>query len=199
MKELNRFDRYVLKYFVYSSPVFIIFMIWASIEFKGASNPVNLNGFLWDIFGWCFIAWVLILLYAVTKMLFARSFRDVTMAKLAGIKERDEREGLVAGSAAKFSFLSTFALLLFFLVFSVTTLTVTKNQVPLPDKKGNGQVSIGFGLKAHDETAFVHEIKDGVEKFNYKSIPLSKPFMILMIMVWQIGSYHLVARRELGE
>ncbi|QDK42618.1 hypothetical protein DOM21_14395 [Bacteriovorax stolpii] len=197
MKELNRFDRYALKYFVYSSPIFIGFMIWASMEFKGASEPANLKGGVWDIFGWCFIAWVLILLYTVTKMLFGKKFRDTTMAKLAGIKERDEREGLVAGNAAKFSFLSTFALLLFMLVFSVTTLTVKKNEVPAPGK--NGQVAIGFGLKAHDETAFVHQVKDGVESFDYKSIPLSKPFMLLVIMIWQIGSYHLVARRELRE
>ena len=68
------------------------------------------------------------------------------------------------------------------LVFLVTTLTVKKNEVPSPGR--NGQIAIGFGLKAHDETAFVHQIKDGVESFDYKSIPLSKPFMLLVIMIW---------------
>lgn len=197
MKELNRFDRYALKYFLYTSPIFIIFMIWASFEFQGVEDTSKLSGGLWDFFGWFFIAWVLILLYTVTKMLFSKRFRDITMASLAGMKERDEREGIVAGNAAKFSFLSTFALLLFMLVFSVTNLSVIKRPDPKAGK--NGLVTIGFGMKAHDETAFVHEKKEGEESYNYKSLPLSKPFMLLVIMVWQIGAYQVVARRELRE
>lgn len=197
MKELNRFDRYALKYFVYSSPVFIIFMIWASVEFKGVADGRTLNGGFWNYFGFFFIAWVLILLYAVTKMLISKKFRDTTMARLAGIKERDEREGIVAGNAAKFSFLSTFALLLFMLVFSVTNLSVIKR--PNLEEKKNGLVTVGFGMKAYDETAITHEKKEGEESYNYKSLPLTKPILILLVMVWQIGSYHMVARRELRE
>lgn len=119
------------------------------------------------------------------------------MARLAGIKERDEREVVVAGNAAKYSFLSTFALLLFMLVFSITTFNLEKKVVPTTGK--NGAFSIGFGMKVFDETAYIHEVKDGVEKYDYKSLPLSKPFMILILMFWQIGSYHLMARRELRE
>ncbi len=197
MKELNRFDKYSLKYFMYTSPVFIGFMIWASFEFKGAASPAQLNGGIWDVFGWFFIAWILILLYTVTKMLFSKNYRDTTMARIAGIKERDERETVVAGNAAKFSFLSTFALLLFMLVFSVTNLTVVKQPDPATGK--NGMVTIGFGMKAIDEEAVVHEKKEGMESFKYTSFPLAKPLMILLLMVWQIGSYQLVARRELKE
>jgi hypothetical protein len=197
MKQLNRFDQYSLKYFIYTSPVFIIFMIWASYEFSGVADKTTMNGGIWNYFAGFFIAWVLILLYTVTKMLFSKNFRDITMARLAGIKERDEREVVVAGNAAKYSFLSTFALLLFMLVFSITTFNLEKKVVPTTGK--NGTFSIGFGMKALDETAYVHEVKEGVERYNYKSLPLSKPFMILILMFWQIGSYHLMARRELRE
>lgn len=197
MKQLNRFDQYSLKYFIYTSPVFIIFMIWATYEFADVADKTTLNGGIWDYFAWFFIPWVLILLYTVTKMLFSKNFRDITMARLAGIKERDEREVVVAGNAAKYSFLSTFALLLFMLVFSITTFNLEKKVVPTTEK--NGTFSIGFGMKALDETAYVHEVKEGVERYDYKSLPLSKPFMILLLMFWQIGSYHLMARRELRE
>ena len=197
MKELNRFDKYSLKYFMYASPVFIGFMIWATYNFAGVTDKTTLNGGVWDYFAWFFIPWVFILLYVVTKMLVSKSFRDTTMAKLAGIKERDEREVVVAGNAAKYAFLSTFALLLFMLVLSITTFNLEKHVDPASQKKG--MFSVGFGIKALDETAYVHEIKDGIEKYDYKSIPLSKPFMILILMFWQIGSYHLVARRELRE
>lgn len=196
MKNLNRFDRYAIYYFALSSPVFISFMIWASFEFKGASNPAKLNGGWWDVFGWFFIAWVLDLLYIVTKMLVSKNVRDIIMNKLAGIKERDEREMLVAGNAAKFAFLSTFALLLFMLVFSVTNFKVSKDQTSPAENKG--LAVIGFGATFIDEKAIVYEKTDKENfSFNYTSFPITKPFMIILLMFWQIGSYHLIARREL--
>ncbi len=196
MKNLNRFDRYAVYYFVFTSPIFITFMVWASLEFKGAANPADLNGGFWDIFGWFFIAWVLDLLYIVTKMLFSKIFRDILMAKLAGIQERDEREVVVAGNAAKFAYLSTFALLLFMLVFSVTNLKVAKDPTRASENKGT--VTIGFGAKLTDDTAIMYEKKDKDNfSFSYNSLPLSKPFMLIFLMIWQIGSYHLIARKEL--
>lgn len=194
MKQLNRFDQFVLYYFAGFSPVTISFMVWATLSDFAQKNYTGLG---WDIFGWLFIAWVLSLIYIVTKMLFSRKVRDVVMARLAGIKERDEREVVVAGNAAKFSFLSTFALLLFMLVFSISNLSITKQ--PNIDNGKHGGISIGFGFKAIDDEAVVHETKDGVEHFNYKGFPLTKPLMILIMMFWQIGSYHLISRKELRE
>ncbi|MBC7713336.1 MAG: hypothetical protein H7177_08355 [Rhizobacter sp.] len=196
MNQLNRFDKYAIYYFAGFSPIVIIFCIWATLT--GFMNHPTADNLFWNVFGWMFISWVLILLYTVTKMLFSRKIRDILMAKLAGIKERDEREVIVAGNAAKFAFLSTFALLLFMLVFSVTTFTVKK--APNDQPKRNGTALIGFGFTPIDKEALVHEIKpDGVETFDYKSFPLTKPVMILIMMVWMIGSYHLVARKQLNE
>ncbi len=196
MNQLNRFDKYTLYYFAGYSPVIIIFCIWATLT--DFMNHPTADNFFWNAFGWTFIAWALSLVYIVTKMLFSRKVRDVVMAKLAGIKERDEREVVVAGTAAKFAFLSTFALLLFMLVFSVTTFSVKK--APSTEPKKNGTAMIGFGLTPIDKTAVIHEVKpDGTETFDYKSFPLTKPVMILIMMAWMIGSYHFVARKELRE
>lgn len=196
MNQLNRFDKYVLYYFVGLSPFIITFMIWATAT--DFMNHPTADTFFWNAFGWIFIAWVLSLIYIVSKMLFSKKVRDVVMAKLAGIKERDEREVVVAGNAAKFAFLSTFALLLFMLVFSVTTFTVKKN--PNTQPKKNGTATIGLALTPIDKAALIHEVKsDGTETFDYKSFPLTKPVMILVMMIWMVGSYHLVARKELKE
>ena len=102
MNQLNRFDRYSLKYFMYTAPVFIIFMIWATNNFAGVADKTTLNGGVWNYFAWFFIPWVLILLYVVTKMLFSKNFRDTTMAKLAGIKERDEARDRISEDASTF-------------------------------------------------------------------------------------------------
>lgn len=191
---LNIFDRFAFRYFVYFSPLIIGFMIWAVVtEFKDTTG----NGLGWDIFGWLFIAWVIDLLYIVTKMLFSTSMRANVMAKLAGLKERDERETIVAGNAAKFSFLATLALLIFLFIFSVTNLTITKH--PENEKGKHGKAEIGFNVKSVDDTAVIHEKLNETETYSYKGLPFTKPMMILILIFWQIGSYHFVARRELRE
>ncbi len=191
---LNRFDRYSFYYLAGLSPLIIGFMIWATVT--GFTETTN-NGLGWDVFGWLFIAWFLTMIYLVTKMLFSRRNREALMTKLAGVKGRDERESVVAGSAAKFSMLSTLALLLFLFLFSSGTMTVAKNQVAEPGK--NGSVSIGFGMEVLEKDAVVHEVKDNKDVYKYKGFPLSKPMMILILIFWQIGSYHLMARKELKE
>lgn len=194
---MNRFDRYALYYLVGAAPVFIIFMIWASLLHPTAAEQGNFKGGLWDVFGWFFIVWVVDLFYVVIKMLFSKKLRNTVMAKMAGVKERDERESLVAGNAAKFSFLSTFAVLLVMLLFSSATFTLKKH--PENQEKKTGAAIIGFQFNFLDESAITHEKLGQVESYNYKSLPLTKPVLIFLIMLWQIGSYHLVARRDLRE
>ena len=189
---LNRFDKALLYFFALSSPIIITFMVWAVVtDFKDESAV----GLGWDLFGWFFIAWVLDLIYIVTKMLFSPTMRVNVMSRLAGLKERDERESVVSGNAAKFSFLSTLAMLIFLLVFSITTLSVRKDAPTYTKGKG----SIGFGGTAIDKEAWTHEKTAEAEIFSYKGLPLTKPMIILILIFWQIGSYHLVARRELQE
>lgn len=195
---MNKFDRFSFMYLVGLSPLIFGFMIWAVYTNFNESTG---QGFFWDLFGWLFIAWTLDLIYLVTKMVLSPRVREVVMTRLAGMKERDERESVVAGNAAKFSFLSTLALLLFLFVFSVSNLSVSKHPatVSASGEKKHGNVSIGFNLKALDDEALVHEQKGEVESYNYKSFPLSKPMIILLLIFWQVGSYHLIARRELSE
>jgi MFS family permease len=191
---LNRFDRYSFYYLIGLSPVIIGFMVWAvATDFKDPT-PDTLG---WNLFGYVFIAWVLSLIYIVTKMLFSKRVRDALMTKLAGMKERDERESVVAGDAAKFSFLSTLALLIFFFIFTASNVTVRKH--PLDSNNKRGSVAIGFGFHAVDEHALVHTVKGDEHEYDYKGIPLTKPVMILLMIFWQVGSYHLIARRELRE
>lgn len=191
---LNRFDRYSFYYLVASSPVILILIIVAIVkDFKNMSG----EGLGWDLLGGIFIAWVLTIFYLVTKMVFNKSIREIVMTKLAGMKERDERESLVAGSASKFSFLSTLALLLCLFAFSVTTVTIKKHPKDLNNKRG--LIALGLNINAIDETAFTHEQKGDEESFNYKTLPLSKPIIFLLLIFWQIGSYHLIARKELRE
>lgn len=196
---MNKFDKYLVTYVKYTSLVFILFMIWASEEFKDLAGlqEANASGGWWNVFGAFFIVWVLGIFYIVIKMLFSKSLRNIIMSKMAGIKERDERESLVAGSAAKFSFLSTFAILLFFLLFSTLSFTFAKG--PKNTEGKSGYFSIGLELKLYDSKAVTYEKVAEKNVYKYNTIPLTTPLILLLIMFWQLGSYHLVARRELRE
>jgi len=193
---MNKFDRYALWYLVGASPFFVIFLIWVSF-FVEANKRATMNGGIWNVVAIFFIPWILDIFYIVIKMLFSKKLRDNVMAKLAGMKERDERESNVAGNAAKFSFLSTFAIVLFFIVFSMTTFSVTKHP---KDTNGNrGMFSIGFDANVIDKTAVTMKTVGDAEVYSYNSLPLTKPFILFFILLWQLGSYHLIARRELKE
>lgn len=194
---MNRFDRCALWYLVGASPFFIVFMIWVSLIIDGTEKTSTMNGGIWNVVAFFFIPWVLDIFYIVIKMLFSKTLRDNVMAKLAGMKQRDERESNVAGNAAKFSFLSTFAIVLFFIVFSVTTFSVTKHPKDADGKRG--MVAIGFSANVIDKTAVTMKTEGDAEVYSYNSLPLTKPFILLLILVWQLGSYHLIARRELKE
>lgn len=194
---MNRFDRYALWYLVGGSPIFITFLIWASVAYNATERSSVLNGGIWNYFAIFFIPWIFDIFYIVIKMLFSNKLRDIVMAKLAGMKERDERESSVAGNAAKFSFLSTFAIVLFCIVFSITTFTVKKHPKDVDGKRG--MISIGFDAKFFDKTAMTIKTEGDAEIYSYNSLPLTKPFILLLILVWQLGSYHLIARRELKE
>lgn len=194
---MNRFDRYALWYLVGGSPIFISFMIWASFVYNATERSSVLNGGIWNYFALFFIPWIFDLFYIVIKMLFSKTLRDTVMARLAGMKERDERESNVAGNAAKFAFLSTFAIVLFCIVFSMTTFSVTKH--PKDANGDRGMISIGFNANAIDKTAVSMKIEGDAEIYSYSSMPLTKPYILLLILVWQLGSYHLIARRELKE
>lgn len=192
--KLSRFDKVVLAYFVGMSPFIIGFMVWAVVT---DFDNMKTDGLGWDIFGWLFIAWVFDLIYIVTKMVFSTNMRSNVMSKLAGLQERDEREVVVAGNAAKFSFLATLAMLLFLFIFSVSSLTLTRH--PKNESGKRGRAEIGFNLKTYDEAAWSHTKESDIDTFSYKGLPLTKPMLILILIFWQIGSYHLIARKELRE
>ncbi|MFK7872173.1 MAG: hypothetical protein AB8C84_03235, partial [Oligoflexales bacterium] len=53
----------------------------------------------------------LVSLYLFIKMVISTSFRDMTFKKFVGVKDRDERESIISGDAAKLSMVSTSALI----------------------------------------------------------------------------------------
>src|SRR5690606_1228845 len=99
-KPMNKIDKIISKYVIFSFPLVFILLIWGV---SGDPDELSLNedaiGQLWDTLGWIFMIWIVASFYLVSKMVVSKKFRDTVLKKVSGIKERDERESLISGEA----------------------------------------------------------------------------------------------------
>ena len=126
------------------------------------------------------------------------SARERTLRRLANLHDRDEREEIITGKASRVAYVSTLSLLIFLLFVSIFTVNITR----LPEGQAvNGHqhtLSIGF----HDglfNKPIVEKDSQGDVMFESKDIPLSKTAILLIVLVWQLLSYNLAARKELRD
>ena len=196
---MNKLDKFLSIYIVGALPFLIGLIIWGSIVgAEELSHSTGITRIINDGLGWVLMTWIPASLFMVLKMVIVKKFRETLLLKISGITERDERESIISGEAAKFSFLSTAAVLLLFLFLSIFTITIVKypEEVKGPDK--NGYISIGIQLNSLTTDTTHKEVKeDGIEIFNYNGFPLSNSLLILLILAWQFGSYRYLMHKEL--
>ncbi|MBI2519922.1 MAG: hypothetical protein HYV97_05885 [Bdellovibrio sp.] len=197
---MSKFDRIVVKYIVYAIPFLVILFAWGIMAYPedAGENLSPIWRHLWDVLGWIFIIWTIGSLYLSIKMLFSKTLRDGLLKKLARIQDRDEREEIISGNAAKFSFLSTLALLCLFLFLSLCTMRLERRPENDPRPSKN-VISLGMQFKLIDSDSYKKEGRnnDGKVVVDYSEFPLTKAALILMLIAWQVGSYHYRARREM--
>lgn len=194
---MKTFNSVVIRYVLYAFPAVLAILVWGSfvdpnqIQFSSAFLM-----WLWDILGINLMFWIVVTLYLMVSLIASQTLRNDVLMKLARIKERDERESYIAGIASKSTFLSTTAVLICFLFLSFFTVIVAKtpaDQVSPGEKRG--YVSIGMQLSVIEtETKTEPQVKDDIF-FHYHDIPITKTGLILIFLLWQIGSYHYFARK----
>lgn len=180
--------------FLYLSPIGILMLIFVHFEAYGEIKEKVLGQFL-EI---AFIYWFLCTIYILFAIIFNKNFRESIFTKLAGIKERDEREEIIVGKAMKSSFLFTLGLLVLLLAFSTTR--TSKSVDASTSSQIRGSFTIGhLDFKGHPIEKLQKEIKGENHKFETYDIPLSKTSLILIIILAQILSFKIFARRYLLE
>ena len=120
------------------------------------------------------------------------------LARLSGIKERDEREVQIVGKALKSTYLTTLTLLLFLLFISLFYVHIGKKQRSSIEQ-GQKPIELALKLEFHliDSNTIIIQ-KPGFEKyFEMNDLPLSSSTLILLLLLWQIFSYRHVSRRSL--
>jgi len=197
---MNKIDKLSLKYFIFAIPFILFLLIWGATD-----SPQELSlltegwkHYFWDSLGWVFMIWILVALYLLAKLVFSTEFRISLFSNISSIKERDERESQITGDAAKFSMLSTLALLFLFLFLSLFNIKIGKYPDSLPVADGKrGYVTMGANFYPFEQKQKEIEVKeDGQEIFTYSGVPISNSMLILLLIFWNLGLYHLKVRRS---
>lgn len=195
---MKKVDSTVLKAFLYGLPAVIILAVFAypynPETISHASAHIKL---LYNFSGFIFATWMVFAVYLSIRLMVSGAFRDKVLAKLTFIRERDEREVVLTGKAARTTLLTSLAILIF--LFCLSCFQVSIYRVP-PEKaiKGKtGMVSLGIGFKLleNSEQKTPDHTISRQDIFFYKGLPISSSATILVLIIWQIISYNYSMRR----
>ncbi|PKN23538.1 MAG: hypothetical protein CVU65_13950 [Deltaproteobacteria bacterium HGW-Deltaproteobacteria-22] len=203
------------RYLVLASPLVLAVVVWGAIAagVEGGPPPRFASGavqWAWDLLGIHLLAWLALLLYFFVVLVVSSALRDAVLTRLAGIRERDEREELIVGQAARASWLSTLALLVFLLLLSGLQVQVRELPAHLQKPGARGSVSIGYVIQLQPvssdrQPAVVNRTETGPSvlepgdvRFSFSGVPLSSSALLLILLCWHVLSFHLFSRRVSG-
>jgi len=193
MKKLNI---YIQKYLLWALPIVLATVLWGLFQ---TDSEIRQQGSLaltalWEVMSWTLMIWFLCLLIFMVLLVSRKDTQEATIKHLAGIKERDEREEVVMGLAARRSFVATTSLLIFLLFLSCFTVRVAR----LPDQTIDGKKSsLSLGFRFNSTDARLVPDGDNQIMYEHRDIPLSKSAIILIILIWQVTTFRFKARKEL--
>jgi hypothetical protein len=127
----------------------------------------------------------------------SETFRDVVLARLTCIRERDEREVFLTGKAVRTTFLTTLAILIF--LFFLSCFQVSVYRVP-PENAIDGKtgvITLGFAVTLL-ESPKQDKPGNAVQKMDicsYSGLPITGTAIILVLIIWQILSYNYLMWR----
>lgn len=180
-------DLALLKGFLYGLPLVVVYAIFAySVEWQTVGMDHGLR-ILYDIGGLLLAVWMLISILISVRLVVSAQFREMALAKLTLIKERDERESFLTGRAAKETMLTSMAILI--LLFCLSCFQVSLQNIP-PEQVVDGKtrsLSLGVKLELFDNAT----TRNGNESL----LPLSSSSLLLGLLVVQIASYNYSMKR----
>jgi hypothetical protein len=197
---MKKFDSTLLKIFLCGLPAIVAFAAFSYCYSSGIVNHTNaylrlLNG----LAGLVIAIWMTLSLYLSVRLMFSGPFRDLVIARLTFMRERDEREVILTGKATRTTFLTTLAILIF--LFCLSCFHVSIYKVPqeraVDGKTGMVSLGLGFSLLEHPKQD-KPKLEDIIKKkdiFTYSGLPVSSTSVILILIVWQIISYNYSIRR----
>ena len=136
-------------YLLYASPLVLICIAWSTVwsgDVLVDASP--LAKMAWEVLSWNLMLWFAVLILFLIFLVVVPDAREKTLARLANLKERDEREQFITGKAARTPYISTLSvmmLLLFISIFSLNIYRVSK-QNTTDGKTGRVTIALSFAL-----------------------------------------------------
>lgn len=198
---MKKLDSTLLKVFLYELPVLVVYFL--SIFAFGLEMAAQSNSYakVWYDFGGCYIfgSWMIVSTYLSFRLMVSEIFREKILTKMTFLKERDEREVILTGQAAKTTMLTTIAILIF--LFCLSLFQVSIYHVP-PEQAVNGKsrvVELGLSLNLLESSQQKKSQQDEEKEdiVSYTGLHVSSSIIILGLIGWQIISYNYSMRREM--
>lgn len=196
---MKLFKKIVIGYVFYAFPLIFLLFICAIIKKPDLGFYSNdTYSKLVTILVVVCIFWTLATLALTISMFFLKALRSSVLARLSGMKERDEREVQIVGKALKSTYLSSMTILLCLLSISFIQVTFSKKSA---DNLRPGELprtlSLGYNAKLSESDAIVTK-KEGYDIYiQYNGVPLSTTALIMFLLIWQIVSYRYASRKAL--
>ena len=190
---MKKVDSMLLKAFLYGLPAVIVLAGFSYSYSLGIINhAASYLKLLYNFSGLVLAAWMTLAIYLSVRLIVSGAFRDKVLAKLTFIRERDEREVVLTGKAARTTFLTSLAILIFFFCLSCFQISIYRVSPQEAIDGKTGMVSLGFGfnlLESSPKDKTDHTIRKQ-DIFSYTGLPVSNATIILVLIIWQIISYN---------
>lgn len=210
---MKNFEKYIHWFLLIGLPVVIGLFVWEYYSLDPALIKAatlaqkemitkEYSGGWWSFIGYFLVLWFVLAIITIIKLLFSSNYREELLSKIGMIKERDEREVEVTGFASKFSMVASIALLLFLLFFNSINLSLLKyknNLIGLDGQPKHGRLSLGFGFRLFDSKAIDYVNNDTEKHVEYKELPITKTGIIVLMIFWQVGTFHFSVRRKMKD
>jgi len=197
---MRKLDSLLLRVFLYGLPIVIAFAVFVyPYDLETSDRAGGYIKALYNFGGFVFGAWMILSIYLSVRLIVSGLFREKVLAKITFIKERDEREEILTGKAAKSTMLTSLAILLFLLCLSCFQVSVYSER---PEKAIDGKTTIvslnvNFNALQSNQQGELEELLQKENMVSYSGLPVSSSAVILGLIIWQIISYNFSMRRLL--
>lgn len=183
---MKRVHHCLLKAFVWLSPLGILIIAFIQLDLLERNH----SGVLDLIFGVTYFIWLISAGYTLMAIVVSSKIRQEILSKLAGIRERDERESHLVMTAMKRSFFATFAILL---VLSFGSLfRLDKDITESTPSMIKGSLTYGHVDFSPQQISY-REVDEAGTKHIYITygLPFSQSGLLALILAVQILTFRL--------
>lgn len=171
----------ITRIFLWTSPLALVLLL--ATNFPDLEKSIWTTAVIAPILALAFAAWLLSLLFVIIATFMSSQYKEEILHDIVLRKDRDERESLMSGQAAKKSILITLAAAIFILV-------CTTGQYNKAETTGKSSITIG-NFRLSDRTPLTTQAEDGSTIIHYQ-LPMSKMSLVLLLILIQLSSYHAI-------